>query len=101
MIRLFALTILLLCLLAPPVEARRRKHRKGKGRAVARVCPPPVVRIVLDTVETITQSEEEALQSAIAAWMRGQPEMSDAANSKAREIAAFWFRRGAEQARAK
>lgn len=93
-------TILLILLLTVPVDAgkRRKSRAKGKGRA-ARVkvictCPPPVIRYVADSVQVISQDEEAALQAAIARWMRGQPEMSDAAANKAREIAAEWWRRG-------
>ncbi len=100
MVRL-TLTILLLSLLALPADAarKRKKHRAGKRRApVVRTCPPPVVRIVVpDRVEFISQSEEENLHAAIAAWMKDQPEMSEAAAQKAREIAEKWARWGMER----
>jgi len=100
MVRL-TLTIICLCLLALPAEARKRKkHRAGRRRPpVVRTCPPPVVRIVVpDRVEVVTQSEEENLHAAIAAWMKDQPEMSEAAAQKAREIAEKWYRLGRESA---
>ncbi len=87
------LTIFLLAF-ALSADARPRRKPRGKGRAIARTCPPPVVRVVLDRVETTTQSEEESLQSAIAVWMATQPPMSDAAQNKAREIAEFWYWKG-------
>lgn len=87
-----------LCLLPLPAEARKRKAKRSVARRapVVRVCPPPVVVRAADSVQVITQDDEESLQAAIAAWMRAQPEMSEAAQNKAREVAAYWFRRGVE-----
>ncbi len=99
MVRL-TLTILILSLLTLPADAarKRKKHRAWKRRPpVVRPCPPPVVRIVPDRVEFISQSEEENLHAAIAAWMKDQPEMSEAAQNKAREIAEKWARWGMER----
>lgn len=99
------LTILLLSLLSLPAEARKRKPvRKGK-RAIAHTCPPCIQNGCPDKVITLTQAEQDAIDSRrarvrtdferdFAEWLARQPNMSPAAASVLRETARQWYGKG-------
>lgn len=104
-----ALTLLLLSLLPLPAEARKRKPVRKAKRKITRtapvVCPPCVQNGCPDKVITLTQAEQDVIDSrrarvrvdferSFAEWLARQPNMSPAAASVLRETARVWYSRG-------
>jgi hypothetical protein len=78
-------------------ELRRAGKRLQHRIAVIREACPPCAWSCPDRADVVRRSDEEDLQAQIAAWMRLQPQMSEAAQNKLREAAELWFRKGSSR----